>query len=217
MMHLLVKVLRVILGVFLYAVGVVLTMEARIGFAPWEVFHAGLGNVFNIQIGTASSAVGLVLLIITAVFKERVGLGSLLNIISIGVFLNMILNAGVIPTADTLPIALLQMTLGLAIIAFGTYLYISAGLGAGPRDSFMVLINRKSGIKVGVVRSLIEVTVTLLGVLMGGLFGWGTIFAAVVVGVALQTVFRIFKFDPRTIEHEDLKTTLTSMLNKPAL
>ncbi len=217
MMHLLVKVLRVILGVFLYAVGVVLTMEARIGFAPWEVFHAGLGNVFNIQIGTASSAVGLVLLIITAVCKERVGLGSLLNIISIGVFLNMILNAGVIPTADTLPIALLQMTLGLAIIAFGTYLYISAGLGAGPRDSFMVLINRKSGIKVGVVRSLIEVTVTLLGVLMGGLFGWGTIFAAVVVGVALQTVFRIFKFDPRTIEHEDLKTTLTSMLNKPAL
>ena len=217
MMHLLVKVLRVILGVFLYAVGVVLTMEARIGFAPWEVFHAGLGNVLNIQIGTVSSAVGLVLLIITAVFKERVGLGSLLNIISIGVFLNMILNAGVIPTADTFPIALLQMTLGLAIIAFGTYLYISAGLGAGPRDSFMVLINRKSGIKVGVVRSLIEVTVTLLGVLMGGLFGWGTIFAAVVVGVALQTVFRIFKFDPRTIEHEDLKTTLTSMLNKPAL
>lgn len=217
MMHLLVKVLRVILGVFLYAVGVVLTMEARIGFAPWEVFHAGLGNVLNIQIGTVSSAVGLVLLIITAVFKERVGLGSLLNIISIGVFLNMILNAGVIPTADTLPIALLQMTLGLAIIAFGTYLYISAGLGAGPRDSFMVLLNRKSGIKVGVVRSLIEVTVTLLGVLMGGLFGWGTIFAAVVVGVALQTVFRIFKFDPRTIEHEDLKTTLTSMLNKPAL
>ena len=217
MMHLLVKVLRVILGVFLYAVGVVLTMEARIGFAPWEVFHAGLGNVLNIQIGTVSSAVGLVLLIITAVFKERVGLGSLLNIISIGVFLNMILNAGVIPTAKSLPIALLQMTLGLAIIAFGTYLYISAGLGAGPRDSFMVLINRKSGIKVGVVRSLIEVTVTLLGVLMGGLFGWGTIFAAVVVGVALQTVFRIFKFDPRTIEHEDLKTTLTSMLNKPAL
>lgn len=217
MMHLLVKVLRVILGVFLYAVGVVLTMEARIGFAPWEVFHAGLGNVLNIQIGTVSSAVGLVLLIITAVYKERVGLGSLLNIISIGVFLNMILNAGVIPTADTLPIALLQMTLGLAIIAFGTYLYISAGLGAGPRDSFMVLLNRKSGIKVGVVRSLIEVTVTLLGVLMGGLFGWGTIFAAVVVGVALQTVFRIFKFDPRTIEHEDLKTTLTSMLNKPVL
>lgn len=217
MMHLLVKVLRVILGVFLYAVGVVLTMEARIGFAPWEVFHAGLGNVLNIQIGTVSSAVGLVLLIITAVCKERVGLGSLLNIISIGVFLNMILNAGVIPTAKSLPIALLQMTLGLAIIAFGTYLYISAGLGAGPRDSFMVLINRKSGIKVGVVRSLIEVTVTLLGVLMGGLFGWGTIFAAVVVGVALQTVFRIFKFDPRTIEHEDLKTTLTSMLNKPAL
>lgn len=217
MMHLLVKVLRVILGVFLYAVGVVLTMEARIGFAPWEVFHAGLGNVLNIQIGTVSSAVGLVLLIITAVYKERVGLGSLLNIISIGVFLNMILNAGVIPTAKSLPIALLQMTLGLAIIAFGTYLYISAGLGAGPRDSFMVLINRKSGIKVGVVRSLIEVTVTLLGVLMGGLFGWGTIFAAVVVGVALQTVFRIFKFDPRTIEHEDLKTTLTSMLNKPAL
>ena len=216
-MILILKLLRVLLGVFLYAFGVVVTMNAQIGFAPWEVFHAGLGNVFNIQIGTASSAVGLVLLIITAVFKERVGLGSLLNIISIGVFLNMILNSGVIPTAETLPIALLQMTLGLAIIAFGTYLYISAGLGAGPRDSFMVLINRKSGIKVGVVRSLIEVTVTLLGVLMGGLFGWGTIFAAVVVGVALQTVFRIFKFDPREIEHEDLKTTLTSMLNKPVL
>ncbi len=80
----------------------------------------------------------------------------------------------------------------------------------------MVLINRRTGIKVGIVRSLIEITVTILGALMGGLFGWGTIMAAVIIGIALQTVFRIFKFDPRTVEHEDIKTTLTSMLNRPA-
>ena len=95
-------------------------------------------------------------------------------------------------------------------MVFATYLYLSVGLGAGPRDAFMVLIHRKTGIKVGIIRSLIEITVTISGALMGGLFGWGTILSAVIVGIALQTVFKIFRFDPRTVDHEDLRATFTS-------
>ncbi len=210
------KLIKVFLGIILYALGVVVTFEARIGFSPWEVFHAGLANVLHLQIGTVSIAVGLILLLITTLCGEKTGIATILNIVFIGLFVNIILGTKIIPTADSVPVSIIQMTIGLFIMVFATYLYISAGLGAGARDGFMVLIYRKTGIKVGIVRSLIEVTVTILGALMGGLFGWGTIMAAVFIGIALQTVFRIFNFDPRTVDHEDVKTTLTSMLNRPA-
>ncbi|HNZ94873.1 MAG: hypothetical protein EWM48_00305 [Sphaerochaeta sp.] len=210
------KLIKVFLGIILYALGVVITIEARIGFSPWEVFHAGLANVLNLQIGTISIGVGLILITITTIFGEKIGMATVLNIIFVGLTVNLILNAEIIPTSKRFSFSIIQMTVGLFIMVFATYLYLSTGLGAGPRDAFMVLINRRTGIKVGIVRSLIEITVTILGALMGGLFGWGTIMAAVIIGIALQTVFRIFKFDPRTVEHEDIKTTLTSMLNRPA-
>lgn len=210
------KLIKVFLGIILYALGVVITIEARIGFSPWEVFHAGLANVLNLQIGTISIGVGLILITITTIFGEKIGMATVLNIIFVGFTVNLILNAEIIPTSKSFSFSIIQMTVGLFIMVFATYLYLSTGLGAGPRDAFMVLINRRTGIKVGIVRSLIEITVTILGALMGGLFGWGTIMAAVIIGIALQTVFRIFKFDPRTVEHEDIKTTLTSMLNRPA-
>ncbi len=210
------KLIKVFLGIILYALGVVITIEARIGFSPWEVFHAGLANVLNLQIGTISIGVGLILITITTIFGEKIGMATVLNIIFVGLTVNLILNAEIIPTSKSFSFSIIQMTVGLFIMVFATYLYLSTGLGAGPRDAFMVLINRRTGIKVGIVRSLIEITVTILGALMGGLFGWGTIMAAVIIGIALQTVFRIFNFDPRTVEHEDIKTTLTSMLNRPA-
>jgi len=210
------KLIKVFLGIILYALGVVITIEARIGFSPWEVFHAGLANVLNLQIGTISIGVGLILITITTIFGEKIGMATVLNIIFVGLTVNLILNAEIIPTSKSFSFSIIQMTVGLFIMVFATYLYLSTGLGAGPRDAFMVLINRRTGIKVGIVRSLIEITVTVFGALMGGLFGWGTIMAAVIIGIALQTVFRIFKFDPRTVEHEDIKTTLTSMLNRPA-
>ncbi len=210
------KLIKVFLGIILYALGVVITIEARIGFSPWEVFHAGLANVLNLQIGTISIGVGLILITITTIFGEKIGMATVLNIIFVGLTVNLILNAEIIPTSKRFSFSIIQMTVGLFIMVFATYLYLSTGLGAGPRDAFMVLINRRTGIKVGIVRSLIEITVTILGALMGGLFGWGTIMAAVIIGIALQTVFRIFNFDPRTVDHEDVKTTLTSMLNRPA-
>lgn len=210
------KLIKVFLGIILYALGVVITIEARIGFSPWEVFHAGLANVLNLQIGTISIGVGLILITITTIFGEKIGMATVLNIIFVGFTVNLILNAEIIPTSKRFSFSIIQMTVGLFIMVFATYLYLSTGLGAGPRDAFMVLINRRTGIKVGIVRSLIEITVTILGALMGGLFGWGTIMAAVFIGIALQTVFRIFNFDPRTVDHEDVKTTLTSMLNRPA-
>ncbi|NLZ76750.1 MAG: hypothetical protein GX911_02135 [Spirochaetales bacterium] len=204
------RILKVLLGIVLYALGVVITLEARIGFAPWEVFHAGLANVLNLQIGTISIGVGLVLITITALFGEKIGIATILNIIFIGLVMNLILAAKVVPTAGSAIGGLIQLTIGLFIMVFATYLYLSVGLGAGPRDAFMVLIHRKTGIKVGIIRSLIEITVTISGALMGGLFGWGTILSAVIVGIALQTVFKIFRFDPRTVDHEDLRATFTS-------
>ncbi|MGI6437108.1 MAG: hypothetical protein ACOX0D_03495 [Sphaerochaeta sp.] len=126
------KLIKVFLGIILYALGVVITIEARIGFSPWEVFHAGLANVLNLQIGTISIGVGLILITITTIFGEKIGMATVLNIVFVGLAVNLILNAE--DRSDrpkVLPIAVIQMTVGLFIMVFATYLYLSAGLGAG--------------------------------------------------------------------------------------
>ncbi|MCL2498206.1 MAG: hypothetical protein FWF06_06325, partial [Symbiobacteriaceae bacterium] len=97
---------------------------------------------------------------------------------------------------------------GLYILAIGSYFYIAAGFGAGPRDSLMLILTRKSRLPVGVVRSLLEFTVAISGWFLGGLVGIGTIIAVFGGGFCIQTSFRFFGFDPTAVKHENVRETL---------
>ncbi len=205
------RLLRLFFGLFLYAVGIVLTMNANIGYASWEVFHAGLSSVFGIQIGTISILVGLVLCLVSLVVGEKLGLGTLCNMIFVGVFMNLLLGLGVIPSLSNFALGVLQMVGGLFVIAIASFFYISSGFGAGPRDSIMVILTRKTTFSVGICRSGIEILVVIIGALLGGSFGVGTLLAAILIGFCIQLTFRMFRFDPTEVVHETFFDTFRNL------
>jgi uncharacterized membrane protein YczE len=96
---------------------------------------------------------------------------------------------------------------GLFILSLGSYFYIKSAFGAGPRDNLMIVLNRKTKLPVGVCRSIVELSVTLAGWILGGMVGIGTVISVVAVGFCIQITFAAFKFDAAAVEHETLKET----------
>jgi uncharacterized membrane protein YczE len=205
------RMLRLFFGLFLYAIGIVLTMKANIGYASWEVFHAGLATVFGIQIGTVSILVGLALCLVSLLAGEKLGLGTLCNMIFIGLFMNLLLGLDVFPTLTNVYFGMVQMVVGLFVIAVASFYYISSGFGAGPRDSLMVVLTRRTKLSVGTCRSGIEILVVIIGALLGGSFGIGTLLASVLIGFCIQITFKMFRFDPTTIVHENFADTFRNL------
>ena len=199
---------NLIFGLFLYALGIAITMKANLGYAPWDVFHQGISNMIGITIGNASILVGLIICVTVALAGEKLGLGTILNMILIGFFLDLILALDRIPLMkDFLP-GVIMMIVGLFVISIATYFYLGSGFGAGPRDGLMVVLERKTGLPVGLCRAILESMVVFLGWLMGGPVGLGTAFAAFGIGFCIQVTFMLFKFRATEVRHETLKETL---------
>jgi len=192
-------------GLLLYSLGIALTLNAQIGYAPWDTFHVGLANTLQISIGTSSIGVGLVIMTITILLKEKVGLGSIMNMFAIGLFLDVILL--VLPRATSLVSGILMLVAGLLVISFATYFYIASGFGAGPRDSLMVALTRKSGLPIGLCRVVIEGLALFCGWRLGGMVGLGTILSALLAGVFVQFTFQLLRFDATGVQHETLLDT----------
>lgn len=209
------RLLRLIWGLFLYALGIVVTMNANIGYAPWDVFHVGIAKHIGLSIGTVSIIVGLIICIVTVLLGEKLGLGTLLNMVLIGVFIDFLLNIGIIPKANHFAVGILMDLIGLFIIALASYYYIGSAFGAGPRDSLMVALTRKTGLPVGICRGTIELIAVFVGWRLGGMIGVGTILSAFVIGFCVQITFRILKFDATQITHETLDRTLIKLF-RPA-
>ena len=159
----------------------------------------------------ASILLGLVICIIVAMAGEKLGVGTLLNMVLIGVFLDLILELQVIPLMNGFPTGIIMMMAGLFVISLGSFFYMGSGFGAGPRDSLMVVLERKTGLPVGVCRALIESSAVLFGWLMGGPVGLGTVLAAFGIGFCIQTTFSLLKFKTTTIRHETLHETLKAL------
>ena len=201
------RFVNLLIGLFLYALGIVITMKANLGFAPWEVFHSGIGKTVGMTIGNVSILTGLLICIIVVLMGEKLGLGTILNMILIGFFIDLLLVLNLIPKVNTLASGILVMIIGLFIISFGSYFYIYSGFGAGPRDSLMVAIKRKTKLPVGLCRGIIETSVVLTGWLLGGPVGIGTVIAALGISFCIQIVFTLMKFEATSVKHETLKAT----------
>jgi len=205
------RMVRLLLGLLLYALGIVLTLNARIGYGPWEVFHVGLSETLGMSIGVASIVTGIAIALLALIIGEKLGLGTILNMVLIGVFLDAILALAFIPVATMFWPGVLMMVAGLFVIALGSYFYIGSGFGAGPRDSLMVALTRKTQLPVGVIRGGIELTAVLVGWRLGGMVGLGTVLAAVLIGFCVQLTFRLLRFDPTAVKHESLTATWRSL------
>ena len=206
------RLVRLFAGLFLYAMGIVITMKANIGFAPWEVFHAGVGKTIGMTIGNVSIITGLLIVILTFVLGEKLGLGTLLNMVLIGIFMDILLRMDILPTMTDWRSGVLMMVAGLFVIALASYFYIGSGFGAGPRDSLMVALTRKSGLPVGFCRGSIELAAVVSGWILGGMVGAGTVFYVFVIGFCVQFTFRVLRFDPAQVCHETLDQTFNHIV-----
>jgi len=207
------RLARLIFGLFLYALGIVITLKAHVGYAPWDVLHVGLAKTAGISIGLASILVGLLIVAVTFFLGEKLGLGTVLNMFLIGVFLDLILKLDVIPVMDNFVWGVIMLMAGLFVISIASYFYIGSGFGAGPRDSLMVALARKTKLPIGFCRGAIEVIAVAVGWKLGGMVGIGTIIAAFAIGICIQITFRILRFDPKKVDHQTLAVTYKALFN----
>ena len=203
------RLLNMVFGLLLYATGIVLTIKANIGYAPWDVLHVGIANRTIFSLGVVSIIVGLVLVIIVTLFKEKFGLGTIFNMVLIGVFIDIIFPD--FPVAKNMLFGFIMLICGLFIIAIGTYFYIKSGFGAGPRDNLMVVLARITKLPAGLCRGIIELLVTIAGWLLGGMVGIGTIISVIAIGFCIQITFRVFKFNVTAVKHETLRDTYLAL------
>ena len=174
-----------ILGLMVLAFGISLTIKGKfLGIGPWDVFHYGLFTKVGFTIGTWSIISGLLLLFISSVFnKAWPQIGSFLNMMLLGLFIDLF--NWMLPSIDNLAGATIAFIIGVGLMGYGIGLYVSADLGAGPRDSFMLLIVEKMGWSIPLVRNGIEVIVFLVGWMLGGPVGVGTVLIAFGLGPIL--------------------------------
>ncbi len=204
-----IRLIRMVAGLFFFAVGIVMTINANIGLAPWDVFHQGLSNVLGITMGQASIMVGAAVVAVDYFLGEKIGIGTLGNMVLIGLFIDFLMLNNLIPQMQVFWAGVLQMVIGLFVIGVASFLYIGAGMGCGPRDGLMVALLKKTGRSVSLVRGVLEGGALLLGWLLGGTAGVGTVITAFLTGPMVQLAFKVLRFDVKGVRHtylnEDVK------------
>ena len=180
------------IGFLLYGLAIALIVRANLGTGTWLVLEVALANILGIQIGTMTVYMGFLVLIIALVLREQVGWGTLGNILSIGPWLNLSLDLISTPK-NNLALQIAMFLLGVLIQGIATAVYIGVDAGAGPRDSLMLAIQRTTGVSLRVARGAIEIIVVLIGWLLGGPLGMGTVVFALLIGPSVQWTFKLFK------------------------
>ena len=183
------------IGFLLYGLALALIVRANLGTGTWLVLEVALADIFGIQIGTMTVYMGFIVLIVALVLREQVGWGTLGNILSIGPWLNLFLNIISTPK-DNLVLQIVMFLSGILIQGAATAIYIGVDAGAGPRDSLMLAIHRTTGLSIRLARGAIEILVVLIGWLLGGPLGLGTVIFALLIGPSVQWAFRLFKVRP---------------------
>jgi uncharacterized membrane protein YczE len=213
MMNYIKRVSRLVLGLFLFAFGSYLSIQANIGLAPWDAFSMGFSIISGISYGNIVVLTGFAILGLDLIFKEKVGIGTLINIILIGKFVDMLQWIGVFPMMNNFGIGLVMLLVGQFSIAIGSYLYMGAALGCGPRDALMVALGKRlDNVHIGVIRGIIEGSALLIGWVLGAKVGIGTIIAMLGISIIIDIVFKMLKFNVKSVEHEDVAQTIKVFL-----
>lgn len=174
------RIVQLLVGLFAYGIAISLMVQAGIGVAPWDVLTQGLSKVTGLEFGLLTNIIGLGVLLCWIPIRQRPGIGTVANVLLIGPSAQ--LGLWLFPKQHVLGYQLLFFLAGLILLALATGLYIGARLGPGPRDGLMTGIHARTGWRLWMVRTGIEVTVLLIGWALGGNFGPGTIAFALLIG-----------------------------------
>jgi len=185
-------------GLAIFALGIVLILESRLGLSPWDVLNQGLSRHTPLSFGMANVAVGLTVLILGWALGGRPGIGTLANAVLVGVFIQGLTSIHVVTElahAGLWP-RMALLAAGIWLIGPATAFYIGADFGAGPRDTLMLVGTRRTGVRIGIVRGSLELCALVGGILLGGTFGVGTVLFAVLVGPVIESSFALLGRTP---------------------
>ncbi len=180
-------------GLVIYGASLGMMVQADLGLAPWDVLHSGLIRHVPITLGQAVVLMSFVVLLLWIPLKEKPGLATISNAIVVGLAADATLL--VLDRPDALALRIALMVAGVLTCGLATALYIGAQLGRGPRDGLMTGLARRTGLSIRLVRTLIEVSVVLIGLTLGGVLGVGTIVFALTIGPVTQVLLPIFVVD----------------------
>ena len=189
------RLARCAFGLFLFGLGITFFIRAQLGLAPWDVFHPGVSDSSVVAVGTIIIVVGVFLLLLWIPLRQRPGVGTIMNALEIGLVVN--LTKPIIGEPEHIVGRLALMLAGLVIVGLGSAIYIGSGLGAGPRDGLMLGLSTR-GISIRLARTLIELSVLVTGIVLGGPIGLGTVAFALGIGPLVQVLLP--RFDIRSSE-----------------
>jgi uncharacterized membrane protein YczE len=178
-------------GLFLFALGIVAFLESRLGLSPWDTLHQGLSRHMPISFGEANIVVSVLVVTIAWLLGAKIGIGTLANALLVGGFVVVLTSIGAVQRLahDPLGVRIGLLAAGVALTGFGSGLYLTAALGAGPRDSLMVVGSKRLGRRISVVRAALEICALAVGFALGGTIGVGTVAFALLIGPSIEASF----------------------------
>lgn len=199
-----------LLGLSLLSFGTLLSVKAQLGVSAWTVFHLGIGRHIGWTQGQVSQAVGLLIVAFSYFLGIKPASATILNMILVGGIYDRLNAANFLATPADLFTRCLFLLLSVVVMGTGTSLYISVKLGAGPRDSLMLALTKRTGWRVAVVRNSIELGVLVVGTLLGGPFGIGTLLYALAIGPVLETDLNLLRAATRRFHLEHYLSVIES-------
>lgn len=209
------NILLAFFSLFVNGFGIYLTILADVGAAPWDVFNLGLSHTFHILYGNASITVAFIILFIDILMNEPIGIAMFIDAVTVGKSVDLFNALAFIPKPKTLFGSGLFIFIGLIVIGYTQYMYMAASLGCGPRDTLLVgLKKRIKKVPIGLISICLLSVVTLIGYLLGGPVGIGTLLCAFFAGPIMQICFTVRGFDETKIRHQSIGETLSVLLRK---
>lgn len=207
-----VQLLLCISGLFFLSFGIYMTINAEIGLAPWDVFAMGLSYKTDMTYGRALIVVSIGVIIVDVLLREKIGFGTLFDGTLVGIFVDMFVAMDLLGNPNSLIVSVISLLLGVFIIALGQCFYMSSAQGCGPRDTLLVALGKRmKKLPIGVVNTIIFVTVLIIGVLLGGPVGIGTVISTFTLGTFLQIVCKTVNFEPRAVKHKNILEAVREM------
>ena len=202
------EILKSALGLFIFSIGVYLTIQADIGLAPWDCLSMGVSGKVGYSYGIVHTVISIIILIIDILLKEKIGYGTILDALLVGNYVDLIDHIITLPQFHSIPISCIMVIIGLFIMGYGQYFYMDAAQGCGPRDSLLIALGKRfPKTPIGVVQTALVGIALLIGWLLGGPVGIGTVISVFGMGTALQIVCKILHFEPRDVVHKNVFET----------
>ncbi len=207
--------LRIVLGLLVFAFGVHLTIFANIGLAPWDCLGMGISYHTPLNYGLSMTLMAVTVLIIDIILKEKIGYGTIIDALLTGNFVQMFNNINPLPLNTNMWLGIVIMVIGFIFMALGMAIYMKSEQCCGPRDALLVgLGKRMPKIPIGIVEIALWAAVLLIGWLLGGPVGIGTLISTFGAGLVMQLVYSLMNFEPRKLNHRGVMEITKELVSK---